>query len=251
MPPSATADALLRTVPVLFFMGMQISSLSTGMTISKNKNVGSLSPFPFFSMFVNGFTWTVYGTMKADITIFLPNFTSVIVGFFCAYIFHKHSGQHGSLPTIGVTSVVTVPKWMYTVSAAIIIIIAVLGYSGEAYTIGLIGDVMAVCLMGSPLATLQTVIATKSTEALPFYFSLMTFGNALSWSLFGIIIAKDPLVYVPNLLGFVLTVIQLSLFCCYGFGDRSAQKKDVGAAKYIQLSEGAAINKDQLPSYSK
>ena len=129
----------------------------------------------------------------------------------------------------------------------IICVIAILGYTGQAYTVGLIGDVMAVCLMGSPLATLKTVIATKSTEALPFYFSLMTFGNALSWSLFGVVVAKDPLVYAPNLLGLILTVIQLSLFCFYGF----SKKSDGTTLKYIQLGEGAAINRDNLPTYTR
>ncbi|RYY86187.1 hypothetical protein EON63_06140 [archaeon] len=50
--------------------------------------------------------------------------------------------------------------------------------------------------MGSPLATLKTVMRDQSTAALPFGVSLMTWGNALCWSLYGLILAQDPMVRI-------------------------------------------------------
>ncbi len=50
--------------------------------------------------------------------------------------------------------------------------------------------------MGSPLATLSTVVREQSTNAMPFTTSLLTWGNAFSWSLYGLVIADDKMVSV-------------------------------------------------------
>ena len=66
--------------------------------------------------------------------------------------------------------------------------------NNNADLLGTIGCALAVLLMGSPLATLSTVIREKSTASMPFGTSLMTWGNAISWSLYGLMIANDPMV---------------------------------------------------------
>jgi hypothetical protein len=65
---------------------------------------------------------------------------------------------------------------------------------GNADLLGLIGCALAIILVGSPLATLQTVIREKSTTSMPFLSSLTGWCNALSWSLYGLVLAKDPMV---------------------------------------------------------
>jgi len=71
--------------------------------------------------------------------------------------------------------------------------------------------------MASPLATIFTVIRTKSTAALPFLPSLANFFNGLTWAAYGYILAHDPIIYGPNLIGMFSAILQLGLFVIYGF----------------------------------
>lgn len=95
----------------------------------------------------------------------------------------------------------------------------------NSHMLGLLGCFMAVILSGSPLATLKTVITSRSTASIPFSMSISTWLNALSWLLYGIIVANDPMIYGPNSLGLLLSSIQLSLFFAYGFGSPNVVEK--------------------------
>ena len=88
--------------------------------------------------------------------------------------------------------------------------------AAAAQYIGLTGCALAVILMASPLATLKTVIATKNTSAMPFATSLATFMNAASWTGYGVLVAHDPIVWGPNVLGLAAACVQMGLFAKYG-----------------------------------
>jgi len=223
---SAVVIQVLAVLPILFFMLMQCASLAVGYTIFKNQSVNHLSPIPFLSMLVNGVYWSLYGDMKGDMTVFVPNFSSVIVGFICVIVYHIYS-KYG------------IKSLYYCVSLGLIIVAIIYKIYNLPDLLGYIGVVMAVLLMGSPLATLGTVLKEKSTAALPFYPSLMTFFNALSWSLYGLLVSKDPLIYGPNLLGLILAIIQLLLFVVFGFPSS------------IDISTAASKDLEVVPLYNK
>ena len=84
-------------------------------------------------------------------------------------------------------------------------------------------------MMSSPLATMATVIKEKSTAAMPFVMSLVrpppirrpsslqaTFLSASSWGAYGLLVAQDPYIYAPNILGVLAATVQLGLFAKYG-----------------------------------
>lgn len=81
--------------------------------------------------------------------------------------------------------------------------------------IGLTGCTVAVLLMASPLAALGTIIKSKSTESLPFLMSFAVFLNSSSWSAYGYLVAHNPLIWMPNVLGLAAATVQLSLFAIY------------------------------------
>ena len=196
--------SLLRVAGPFFFILMQLSALLTTYKIFKAKSVGEYSSIPFLSLMTNCAVWTLYGTLTKDETVLFPNITGLIVGDLCSLTFYVNS-IHG------------IPLLYITISIILLIIAIALGIFHQHEILGELGVVLAVLLMGSPLSTVQTVISTKSTKSMPFNLSLMTWFNSLSWSLYGIIVPHDPLLYTPNLVGFMLTSIQLSLFVIYGF----------------------------------
>ena len=88
---------------------------------------------------------------------------------------------------------------------------------------GLLSSTMSVMYCAAPLASVVTVIKTKSTESLPFYLILATIGMTSSWTLYGLII-EDSFVTVPNSLGCLIAIGQLMLFSVY---PASSQEKYV------------------------
>lgn len=75
--------------------------------------------------------------------------------------------------------------------------------------------------------------------ALPFATSLTAWGNALSWSLYGLLIVNNPLIYGPNLMGFLLTSFQMSLFFVYGFHTPIGDGSSDSALKRGENSKGS------------
>lgn len=73
---------------------------------------------------------------------------------------------------------------------------------------------MTVCFFAAPLTVLMHVIKTKSAESLPLPLIATSFIVSLEWLIYGIIIS-DPFIQLPNFLGCLLSLSQLSLFVCY------------------------------------
>jgi len=82
---------------------------------------------------------------------------------------------------------------------------------------GTVAAGIAVVLMASPLANLNNVLRTQSTESLPFPMIVANFVLTGLWTLYGDII-EDSFVKVPNGLGWILSVLQLLLFCIFPSG---------------------------------
>lgn len=156
--------------------------MRTALQIIDTRAVGNLSIIPFASLLVNCIIWTFYGFLKGDYTVLLPNLLGVFAGGFCFRIFKFYSGTND-------------PSVNYTV----LVLISIAGYFfafNKLELLGYFGCILAVLLMGSPLATLSTVVREQSTNAMPFTTSLLTWGNAFSWSLYGLVIADDKMVSV-------------------------------------------------------
>ncbi len=127
------------------------------------------------------------------------------IGAICVLLYYLYSDER-------------IPVEHYIISATIIVFCFGCGYTQHYSIIGSVGDCCAIFLMGSPLSTLKKVMAEKSTQSMPsFSTSVTTWLNAFSWSLYGLIVAKDFMVYAPNLVGLLLASVQLFLYAWLGF----------------------------------
>lgn len=170
----------LKCAGPIFFLGLQGSSVQTALKIIKEKSVGKLSPIPFLCLLTNSIIWTMYGVLKKDLTVLIPNASGSLAGLGCALTYQRYSTQSNAMQVL--------------TSIFIIIGCIALAGSGQTVLLGTIGCILAIALSGSPLATIQTVIRDKSTDALPLTTSLVTWLNCISWFLYGTILAKDIMV---------------------------------------------------------
>lgn len=232
----------------------------------RERSVGKLSILPPLSLFTNCVIWSWYAHLIGDTTVLLPNLTGVAFGavYTGVYLKYATTSQMKLLAASGAT--------IAAVSAAAL---SFPSYQVLPY-IGLTGDVLAVILMASPLATIRTVLAEKSTKAMPFPTSLVspqrgpklkqkclrlkgcsiktqtnsfahllplsllpqhthiltytharlhthtkhtcqaTFFNGACWTTYGSIVMGDPLIWVPNALGFLAASVQMVMFLRFG-----------------------------------
>jgi uncharacterized protein with PQ loop repeat len=81
--------------------------------------------------------------------------------------------------------------------------------------VGVIGDLCGLAYYAAPLSTMRVIIKTKDSSSLHMPTLCANLGNALMWIIYGIAGIQDPLVWVPNLLGGLLTCSQISLCILY------------------------------------
>jgi solute carrier family 50 protein (sugar transporter) len=171
----------LQVAGPIFFLGMQGSAVKTALKILEEQSVQQLSPLPFLSLLVNCIVWSLYGLLKSDNTVLVPNAIGILAGSICVLSYERYSQINSTKLYFAGLLVV-----LYTIKCF---------FAGDFTSIGLVGCALAVLVSGSPLATIRTVIRDKSTAALPFLSSMFTWLNACSWTLYGIIVANDPMVY--------------------------------------------------------
>lgn len=181
--------ALLKLAGPTFTIGMQLSNIKTAMQILKVNSVGSLSPLPFLSLTTNGAAWTLYGLLRDDPTLIIPNLLGFFAGMGCALAYYQILTKEKSE-----NRRVKMNNTLYAISTSLLMTLLLVYRSGNEKMLGAIGCVLSVVLMAAPLSTLQIVLREKCTAALPFSISFTGWCNALSWTLYGLLITQDPMV---------------------------------------------------------
>ena len=194
----------------MFFLLIQAASIQTCYNIYLMKNVGSLSIIPYVSLFTNCSVWVMYTLITEDYTVMWPNLAGVFTGLGCTCIYHIYSFDNHLK--------------VYFVSFVLIGLSLKFATTLDTTSIGIEGCVLATVLMGSPLATIGTVLKERSTAALPLYPSLFTWCNAASWSLYGILISKDVMIWSPNVAGLILATVQMFMFVLFGLPPNNRKK---------------------------
>lgn len=139
-------------------------SAVTSREILREKSVGQFSILPSLSLFTNCIIWSWYGYLLGDMTVMLPNLSGTLFGALYSAIYLKYATTTQAPWLLASATVISAT----TIAALSIPTEHVLPY------IGLTGDVLAVILMASPLVTIRTVLAEKSTKSLPFPTSLVS-----------------------------------------------------------------------------
>lgn len=88
------------------------------------------------------------------------------------------------------------------------------GKGNEKEVVGILANINVIFFYGAPLQTMRTVIEDKTSESILIPTMIMNIVNTFFWILYGLAI-NDPVIYVPNIIGFVLGLIQALLCILY------------------------------------
>ena len=181
----------------------------------RKKTTGETSCMTFIVGVVMTFVWWSYGRLVGDSAIQTVNGTGLVLQTaycFCFYSFTNAKVQTGKKIFLTLLLLILVQTYIANESEP----------ETATFRIGLFGASLSVSYCLAPLASVQHVLKSKSTESLPFSLILGSVVMTGIWSLYGTII-NDSFVRIPNIIGFSVALMQLSLFWCY---PSSSQYKD-------------------------
>ncbi|XP_046864989.1 sugar transporter SWEET1-like [Xenia sp. Carnegie-2017] len=188
---------------VLFFS----TGILTCRKIIRSNSTDNVSHLPFLITAFSSFMWVMYGLSKKDSTIVLVNTIGMILQctyLICHFIYSKSE-----------------PVFRHTVYI-MLLTCSLLSYfkfylPNEEESVNLMGltcVVITVIMFGSPLLSFAKILRTRSSESLSFPLSMMTVLNSGLWLLYGHLI-NDVYIVVPNVLGLILGLLQIVLFCLF------------------------------------
>lgn len=173
----------------------------------RKKSTGETSGFPFVSGFLSCFLWLKYGMLTDEHVVIFVNIVGSVLFFSYVLIYF----------TFSINKRVVIRQFL---AACIFIMLCTVYTTYEsnvekAVTVtGLVCCCVGVLFFASPLTKLAHVIHTKNTESLPFPIIIASFFVSLQWFVYGLLI-DDRFIQIPNLLGCLLSSVQLLLYVIY------------------------------------
>ncbi|KAL8255152.1 hypothetical protein R6Q59_033373 [Mikania micrantha] len=230
-------------------VGVYLAPIPTFISICKNKSTMGFQSLPYVVALFSSLLWLYYSLIKGGDTFLLITinaFGSLIESLYLI-IFVMYATPYGKKQTFKISSAAmamclviflgsyfllqgttraVVVGWI-CVGMSICVFASPLTIVVSTYRYILARQVMCVCISFNlkrfnyfmsfyTVCTLQQfkVVKTKSIEFMPFPLSCLLTLSAMTWFTYGMFTA-DLCVTVPNVLGFVLGVIQIALYQYY------------------------------------
>ncbi|XP_026495170.1 sugar transporter SWEET1 [Vanessa tameamea] len=172
-----------------------------------NGTTSESSPLPFICGFISSGLWLLYGLTKQDNKIILVNSFGIVLTVSYVLVFYIY--------TIKKTSVLrqfllSITIYVFTIGYMSVeedneVLLSRLGLSACSLTL---------LTIAAPMIKLFYVIRTKCTDCLPFPMIFMSLIVSSLWFVYGVI-EEDIYLSVPNFIGVVLALAQLSLFVIF------------------------------------
>ncbi|CAH0701923.1 unnamed protein product [Spodoptera exigua] len=172
-----------------------------------NKTTAESSSLPFVCGTLCCCLWYLYGSYKKDDVIILVNIIGITLMVIYTAVFYIYTFKKS-----------TVLKQILCLLFFLSFVICYINVEDDIQalyvTLGFVASLFTLVTIAAPLSKLLHVVRVNSTECLPFPMILMSFFVSLLWFLYGTI-QNDIFLWLTNLVGAILAIIQLSLFAIY------------------------------------
>ncbi|GMF57526.1 unnamed protein product [Phytophthora fragariaefolia] len=174
-------------------IGLYGSPLATIRRVVCNKSTASM-PFTLcLANFFNSVCWVVYAVIILDVWVLLPNaFGCVLttIQLILYVIYPTATSTETQLQSVMIDHPGTISEYEREATLSVIISTQENERNG------------------------RKIVRTKSTASMPFTLSLANFTNGAVWIVYSVMI-KDIWVFIPNVMGFVLSSIQMAIYAIY------------------------------------
>jgi solute carrier family 50 (sugar transporter) len=191
------------------------SPIPTIQHIIVDEKIGHYPLLPYTILLINTMLWFAYGILRHDTSLWITNGVSILFATYYWYNYMRYAHT--------ATSRTILPGSVHEHATAIIITIITIvlwlilpfGKSHSRW-LGLIAMLSGIILYASPLAALKFVTESKCSRSIPLPFTIASLFSCSLWIIYGIFQTNDLNVYIPGIIGFTLSLAQLSLKLYYG-----------------------------------
>ena len=191
-------------------------------TVLRTGTVGDLPLLPYTSMVASCFVWIVYGILKREPTIYLTNIVEFTLSVYYFVEFSNYA------PATSPTFPGSVYRHIQFVAIICFVSLWVaIFFQENISTVGDLTVILSILTDASPLAAIKAVLESKSSESIPWPFTLAALFNCFLWTVVGLGGMHDVYVTSPAVLGLMFSLLQVAVKVYFGddpiFGGRNQQ----------------------------
>lgn len=189
----------------------QQQPIPTIRTVLRTGTVGDLPLLPYTSMVASCFVWIVYGILKREATIYLTNIVEFTLSVYYFVEFSNYA------PASSPTFPGSVYRHIQFVAGIWFVCLWVAVFFQEKIsTVGDLTVILSILTFASPLAAVKAVLESKSSESIPWPFTLAALFNCFLWTIVGLGGMHDVYVYSPAVLGLMFSLLQVAVKVYFG-----------------------------------
>ncbi|KAJ6393207.1 hypothetical protein OIU77_022642 [Salix suchowensis] len=193
---------------IISFM-VYLAPVPTFIRILRKKSTEDFQSLPYLVAMFSSMLWLYYAMLKTDALLLI---TINSFGCFIETVYIAIYIAYATRESWGLFSLI------------LLLTHFLLSGSIRVKALGWICVAFSVCVFAAPLSILKQIVRTKSVEFMPFTLSFFLTLSAVMWFAYGLFI-NDLCVALPNILGFVLGLLQMLLYGIY----KNAEKKKMPA----------------------
>ncbi|KAI3756344.1 hypothetical protein L1987_56164 [Smallanthus sonchifolius] len=205
-----TAVGIIGNVIALILF---LSPVPTFIQIVKKRTVEQFSPVPYLATFVNCGIWVLYGlpfVHPNSLLVITINGAGLLIETVYLLLFLIYSDRKQRIKVL----LIMLAELVFLGVLALLVLTVAHTTKVRSNIVGSIAIVGNIMMYAAPLSVMKLVITTKSVEFMPFFLSLFSLLNGISWTIYALI-RFDPYIVIPNGLGSLLGVVQLVLYATY------------------------------------
>jgi solute carrier family 50 protein (sugar transporter) len=88
-------------------------------------------------------------------------------------------------------------------------------HHAQVLTVGIAANINLVFFLAAPLSSILVVVRHQNSSSIHGPTMMASIANCSLWSTYGLLAIHDPFIYLPNIIGLVISIVQLLLFLCY------------------------------------
>ncbi|OAY34253.1 bidirectional sugar transporter N3 [Manihot esculenta] len=206
-PLAFTFGILGNIISVMVYL----APMPTFLRIYRKKSTEGFQSLPYVVALFSSMLWLHYAMLKGDAFLLITiNTFGCVIETIYIILYITYATKENRISACRLLLSLNMGLFSFIV----IITHFAVKYSVRAQVLGWICVAVSVSVFAAPLSIVAQVIRTRSVEFMPFNLSFFLTISAIMWLAYGLS-TKDLCVALPNVLGFILGILQMLLYAVY------------------------------------
>ncbi|GIL91613.1 hypothetical protein Vretimale_9627 [Volvox reticuliferus] len=194
---------------------MLLSPFPAVLRMRQTGELGDVNPLPYPMTCINGAGWVAYGYAIANPYIFPAN----IIGYLAGLFFSMTAFLCATRKLQNMIATLLIAGSGYFIMLGLISCFGLSRESSQRMW-GTSAVVILMCYYVVPLSTMVTIVRTRNAASIYPPLAATAIANGSMWTVYGFAV-KDINLWLPNLFGAILGILQLALRLLYGAGSHN------------------------------